>query len=50
MVELPCPICAADTPLDGEEEAGDSIICAFCLSPLKMTIRDDGSKDLIDNS
>jgi len=50
MSELPCPLCSADTPLDGGEEAGDSIICAFCFSPLKVTVKDDGSKTLIDNS
>ncbi len=50
MIELTCPICSADTPLDGEEEAGDSILCAFCFSPLKMTVKDDGSRALVDDS
>lgn len=50
MVELICPICSADVPMDGEEEAGDSITCAYCFSPLKLAVAKDDTKTLADDS
>jgi uncharacterized protein YbaR (Trm112 family) len=35
-VELICPICEADIPLDGDEESGDLLMCSYCKMTLKM--------------
>jgi len=39
--DLSCPICQADLPLDGDEKAGDEVICSYCGAPSRIT----GTKD-----
>jgi len=34
--ELECPICDADIPLEGEEKAGDIILCSYCKVTFKL--------------
>jgi len=34
--ELACPICNADVPMDGDEQPGSEIFCAYCKAPLKL--------------
>jgi len=34
--ELACPICNADVPMDGDEEPGSEVFCAYCRAPLKL--------------
>ena len=29
-IELECPICDADIPLEGDEKTGDLIVCSYC--------------------
>ena len=36
-IELDCPICDADIPLDGDEKPGDLILCSFCKVTFKMS-------------
>jgi len=35
-IDLQCPVCDADIPLDGDEKAGDLILCSYCNSSFKM--------------
>jgi len=28
-IELTCPICDADIPLDGDEKSGDLVLCSY---------------------
>lgn len=35
-IELECPVCDADIPLDGDEKQGDLILCSFCRVTFKM--------------
>ena len=35
-IELECPICDADIPLDGDEKPGDLILCSFCKVTFKL--------------
>ena len=35
-IELECPVCNADIPLDGDEKLGDLILCSFCKVTFKM--------------
>jgi hypothetical protein len=40
--DLSCPICQADLPLDGDEKAGDEVICSYCGAPSRIIT---GKKD-----
>ena len=33
--EVECPYCDADIPLDGDEKAGELVVCSYC----NMTVR-----------
>ncbi len=35
-IELECPICDADVPLDGDEQTGDLVLCSFCKVTFKL--------------
>ena len=35
-VELECPICNADIPLEDEEKSGDLILCSYCKVTFKL--------------
>jgi hypothetical protein len=35
-IELTCPICDADIPLDGDEKSGDLVLCSYCNMTFKM--------------
>ena len=35
-IELECPICDADIPLEGDEETGDFVVCSYCKVTLIM--------------
>lgn len=35
-IELTCPICEADIPLDGDEKSGDLVLCSYCTMTFKM--------------
>jgi hypothetical protein len=35
-IELECPICDADIPLDGNEKSGDLILCSYCKVTFKL--------------
>ena len=32
-----CPICNADFPLRGDEQAGEEVYCAYCGAPCRLT-------------
>ncbi len=34
-IELECPICDADIPLEGDEETGDLVVCSYCKVTFK---------------
>jgi hypothetical protein len=36
-----CPICQADVPLAGDEQAGDEVACTYCGAPCRLV----GGKD-----
>ncbi len=38
-IELTCPICDADIPLDGDEKSGDLVLCSYCKMTFKMLKR-----------
>jgi len=40
-IELTCPICEADIPLDGDEKPGDLILCSYCKITFKMIRAED---------
>jgi hypothetical protein len=40
-IELECPICDADIPLEGDEETGDLVVCSYCKVTLKMVKKKD---------
>ena len=35
-VELECPICEADIPLEGNEKPGDLVLCSYCKVTFKL--------------
>jgi len=35
-VELECPICDADIPLEGHEKPGDLVQCSYCKVTFKV--------------
>jgi len=35
-MDLVCPICEADIPLDGDERTGDLVLCSFCKVTFKL--------------
>ena len=41
-IELECPICEADIPLEGDENTGDLIVCSYCKVTFKMIKKKDG--------
>ena len=34
--EMTCPVCDAEIPLEGGEEAGDLILCSYCNVTFKL--------------
>jgi len=40
-IELVCPICDADIPLEGDEETGDFVVCSYCHVTLIMVKKKD---------
>jgi hypothetical protein len=36
VVELECPICDAEIPLDNKEGPGDLVQCSFCKETFKL--------------
>ncbi len=40
-IELECPICEADIPLEGDEKTGDLIVCSYCKVTFKMLKKKD---------
>ncbi len=40
-IELECPICEADIPLEGDEKTGDLIVCSYCKVTFKMVKKKD---------
>jgi hypothetical protein len=40
-IELECPICDADIPLDGDERTGDFVLCSFCKVTFKLVRKKD---------
>ena len=37
--EIECPLCDAEIPLEGQEEAGDMIVCSYCKSTFKLIFK-----------
>ncbi len=37
MADLSCPVCSADFPLSGDEQAGDEVFCSYCSAPCRLT-------------
>ncbi len=35
-IELECPICEADIPLEGDEKLGDLVMCSYCKGTFKL--------------
>jgi len=35
-IELECPICDADIPLEGSEKSGDLMLCSYCKVTFKL--------------
>ncbi len=35
--ETTCPICSANIPLEEDDRVGDSVVCSFCGTRLKIT-------------
>lgn len=35
--DLSCPVCSADFPLNGDEQAGEEVSCTYCGAPCKLT-------------
>jgi len=35
-MELECPICDADIPLEGNEKPGDLVLCSYCKVTFKL--------------
>jgi hypothetical protein len=35
-IEMECPICDADIPLDGDERTGDLVLCSYCKVTFKL--------------
>ena len=46
MRDVSCPVCHADIPFSGEEEAGDEVYCAYCSAPLVVKGRTDDEYEL----
>ncbi len=40
-IELECPLCEADIPLEGDEKPGDLIMCSYCKTTLKLLKKKD---------
>jgi hypothetical protein len=36
VIELECPVCDAEVPLDNKEEPGDLVQCSFCKETFKL--------------
>jgi hypothetical protein len=35
-VEMECPVCEADIPLDNDEQPGDIVQCSYCKGYFKL--------------
>ncbi len=35
-IELECPFCDADIPLEGNEKPGDLVLCSYCNVTFKL--------------
>lgn len=40
-IELECPVCEADIPLEGDEESGDLMMCSYCKGTFKLLRKKD---------
>ncbi len=40
-IELECPVCEADIPLEGDEESGDLMVCSYCKGTFKLLRKKD---------
>jgi hypothetical protein len=38
-VDLECPLCDAEIPLEGTEQPGDMVVCSYCKTTFKMIIK-----------
>ena len=36
VIEMECPICDAEIPLDNDEKPGDLVVCAYCKQTFKL--------------
>ncbi len=35
-IEVECPYCDAEIPLDGDEKSGEMIVCSYCNMTVKL--------------
>jgi len=40
-IDLECPICDADVPLENDAASGDLLQCSYCKEPLKLLKKKD---------
>lgn len=40
-IEIRCPVCEADIPLDGDEKPDDLILCSYCKVTFKILKKED---------
>jgi len=40
-VELECPVCDADIPLEGDAKTGDLIVCSYCKVTFELVKKKD---------
>lgn len=40
-IELECPVCEADIPLEGDESPGDLVMCSYCKGTFKLLRKKD---------
>jgi hypothetical protein len=40
-IELECPVCEADIPLEGDDKSGDLIMCSYCKGIFKLLKKKD---------
>lgn len=38
-VDMECPLCDAEIPLEGREESGDLIVCSYCKTTFKILMK-----------
>jgi hypothetical protein len=47
-IEIECPVCEADIPLDNDEEPGDIVQCSYCKEYFKLIKTKDKGLMLIE--